>query len=450
MNNRFRQLLTPLAAGLALAALGAPRAAAQSVGLEYGFEERVRSEGWNNITDYTDALNDGHLHYRMRTRVWGQLNVGQDWEFAAGIANENRKVVRPDAAYNGREIFFETLSATWRFAPGWSVKVGRQDIMRGEGFIFMDGSALDGSRCAYVNAVDLALKVGQASKVEFIAISDPRQDKYLPRVNDPDAWNLVQRLTEWDEQALALYYTGREAKDTAIDAYAVYKAETHDYRAPSNALFQPDRHFATVGARVERTFVGGWTANAEGAWQFGTQAANPVRGLASKDIGAWAGYAHVKKAFDAPWKPRVSLGYIALSGSDPASDKIGGWNPVFSRWPKWSELYIYSQPPEKGVGYWTNTGLWEAEARVSPARFLDLRATYYRMSAFQAPAAATAYFGKGKDRGDLWQVRVDLKLNDSLKGHALYEHMAPGDFYAGKDPGYFLRFEVTYTFKGRI
>jgi len=34
---------------------------------------------------------------------------------------------------------------------------------------------------------------------------------------------------------------------------------------------------------------------------------------------------------------------------------------LYSRWPKWSELYIYSQVPEKGVAYWTNLNMWQAE-----------------------------------------------------------------------------------------
>jgi hypothetical protein len=418
--------------------------------VEVGFEERVRSEEWDNITDHSDAVNDGHLHYRMRTRVWGLWNAADNLELAAGITNEDRKVVRPDVAYNGRQIFFETLSVNWRFSPGWAVKVGRQDIMRGEGFIFMDGSSQDGSRCSYVNAVDLSRTLGTSSKLEFIAISDPTQDKYLPRLNDPANKALVQRLNEWDEQALAVYYTGKEIKDTTIDAYYVYKTETHDYRAPASALFQPDRHLSTVGGRVDRVLGGGWSMNGELAYQFGTQAANAAQHMDSKDIRAYAGYAHLKKTLDLPWNPRLSLGYIALSGTDPHSNKIGGWDPLFSRWPKWSELYIYSQPAEKGVAYWSNTNLIEAEARVSPAKFLDLRATYYKMGAQHAPAAATSVWGSGTNRGDLYQFRADLKVNDQFKGHVLYERLAPGDFYAVKDPGYFFRMEVTYTFKKRF
>jgi len=119
MNMQTPRPLTGLAVTLALATLAwpaahgqeAPKPAPAGNTLELGFEERVRSEEWTNIIDHANALNDGHLHYRMRTRAWAVYNAGPDLELAAGFANEDRKVVRPDVAYNGREIFVETLYA---------------------------------------------------------------------------------------------------------------------------------------------------------------------------------------------------------------------------------------------------------------------------------------------------------------------------------------------------
>ncbi len=37
-----------------------------------------------------------------------------------------------------------------------------------------------------------------------------------------------------------------------------------------------------------------------------------------------------------------------MSGDDPSTDDNEGWDPLFSRWPKWSELYIYSLATEGG------------------------------------------------------------------------------------------------------
>ncbi len=443
--------LTALARVLFLTALGAPLSAQTPSGnsLELGFEERVRSEEWNNIIDHSDALNDGRLHYRMRSRLWATWNLGPDLELAAGIANENRKVVRPDVAYHGREIFVETLYAKYRFNPAWTVKVGRQNLMKGEGFVLMDGGSLDGSRAGYFNALDLAWTFGN-STLEFLAITDPTRDKYLPGLNATDNPKELMRLNEWDEKALGLYYTGAPAKGTTIEGYYFYKTELQDYRAVSNPMFQPDRRLSTLGGRVTHALGQGWSVVGEVAGQSGTQEAHPNGLVAAKTIGAWAGYARTKKAFEAPWKPSLALAYIGMSGTDPHSSKIGGWDPIFSRWPAYSDLNINCMVPENGVAYGTNTSMWQAEVRLAPCPGLALRGTYYRMSAFQAPAAPSATFGTGRSRGGLWQVRADYQLNESLKGHVQYENLAPGDFYADRDPGYFFRMELIFTFKTRL
>jgi hypothetical protein len=421
--------------------------AASKPKIEVGFEERVRSEDWDNIGDHNDLKNDYKTQIRVRTRLWGQFLLSPDLEIMAGINQENRKITRPDSSTNYREVFFETLYADYKFTPALSIRAGRQNIMKGEGFVIFEGNPLEGSRSTYFNAIDLTWKTGK-STLEFMAISNPKKDKYLPRL-DATPYP-TPNLVEWDEQALGVYYTGNEWTGTTLEAYGFLKTEKNDYRLPTNPAYQPDRQINTVGSRVVRDFGGGWSANGEFAYEWGTQDARPGGTDTSHSIGAWGGYSRLKKAFDTSWKPVLSAGYIGMSGDNPNTSKLEGWDPLFSRWPRWSELYIYSQVPEKGVAYWTNTGMWEAELRFTPWTPIDVRATYYKMAAYQAPAAAGATFSLGKSRGELWEIRTDIKFNPSLKGHILYEHLTPGTFYAGQNGGYFLRFELSYLWKKRF
>jgi hypothetical protein len=447
MNPLIRRAPAVLLLAFAAAAL---RAQAPAPGdLTVGFEERVRSERWNDIIDHDATREDARNQYRFRSRLWADWRASEDLRIVAGVANENRKITHPDVAANGREVFVETLYADWRPAPRWALKVGRQNLMRGEGFVLFDGSALDGSRSAYFNAVDLAWSSGK-STVEFLAISDPGKDRYLPRLNEAASPAEVQRLNEWDERALGIYATMREWEGATLEAYGFLKTEIHDSRPVSNPQFQPDRRLWTLGGRVVRDLGRGWTAMAEAAGQWGSQEPLPGTSGGDRPIAAWGGYARCRKAFAAPGNPTLSLGYTGLSGDDPRTRRIEGWDPLFSRWPKWSELYIYSQVPERGVAYATNTGMWEAEARLTPAKHLDLRATWYRMAAFRAPGGSGPLFGTGTHRGDLWEFRGDLSLDAHWKGHVVYERLSPGGFYAGSAPGSYLRFEVTYATAVRL
>ncbi len=414
--------------------------------VELAFEERLRVEDWDNILDHRDSAPDYRTQWRARTRLWTTLKFGDRLEVCAGILNESRKITRPDMVYHGREVVFETLYADWKFNSAWSLRAGRQNLMRGEGFILFDGNALDGSRSAYFNAADLVWTSGR-TKVEFLAISNPLKDAYLPRYQEARDPRELQRLTEWDERAYGVYATLQVAPRTALEAYGFHKTETGDYRPLTHPQFQPDRRVDTLGSRVVQGLGWGLTLSAEGALQRGTQDPKPGSGAPSQDLQAWAGYARLKKAFEAPGKPSFSAAFIGMSGDDPRTSRLEGWDPLFARWPKYSELYIYSLGPEKATAYWSNLGMWELEARLTPWKPLALRATWYRLQALRSMAGQGAAFGTGKRRGDILQFRADLTLGTSWKAHGLYEHLDPGTFYAGSSAGHFLRFEVSYLFK---
>jgi len=424
-----------LTVGLAATAASAPAAPAPAGrSLELGFEERVRSENWDNSTDFNEQVVDARHQWRFRTRAWAKLSAGANTEFVLGLANENRKLTTPRVALQMDEIVIENLYLDHRFSDGASLRIGRQNLSKGDGFILTDGGPLDGSRMAYFNAVDLAWTSGK-SRLDLLIISDPYRDQYLPRIHDR-----TRSLVEWDENALGLYWTGASRAKTTLDAYYFYKAETGDTRALTNAARQSDRMFHTLGGRVARECPHDWSVKAELAGQAGGQ--QPGSG-----IRAWGAQASVRKSFTRATRPSLLLGWTGLSGDDPATAANESWDPLFARYPKWSELYIYTLDSERGAAYWTNLSMWQAEVRLAPVKPLDLRATYCRMGAFHRFPGRPAIYAKGTRRGDLYEARADLKLNDNWRGHVVGEYLAPGDFYAHSDAGWLFRAEVICSFK---
>ncbi len=415
--------------------------------LEFGFQERIRSEAWDNLVDHRQTTEDIRSQLRFRTRLWTVVPLSPSLTFAAGLVNENRKVTRPDQAVNGREVVFETLYLDWRMAPDWSVRVGRQTLVRGDGFILCDGSALDGSRTAYVNALDLAWSRGEG-RLEFLAISDPHTDQYLPRLNE--AANPTERvlLNERDEAALGLYGTWRQG-DQDLQGYLFHKTERHDSRALGDPRFTPDRRVDTLGARWSGRLRRGLTLVGEGAVQGGRQEGRPGTAEPAVSIRAWGGQARLTQRFATAFDPQLTLGWVELSGDDPATPAKEGWDPLFSRWPQWSEAYVSSQIPEAGVATWTNLRLWEVTLQLKPHARVGLRTSVMWLRAHQPATVLGPLFANGLGRGRVLELRGDLKLTERWQGHILYERLDPGTFYAGPDAGRYFRMEVIYTLRQR-
>ena len=146
--------------------------------------------------------------------------------------------------------------------------------------------------------------------------------------------------------------------------------------------------------------------------------------------------------------PKLTLlfNYTYLSGDDPTTPDNEAWNPIFSRWPKWSELYLYTVAQEGvGPGYWTNLNM------VSPGlmyRFSDkLTADFtYRMMRSAEKRSLGASLS-GSDRGHLTVTRFLYRVNKHWSGHVWAEVMRTGDFYkSGSSTSYFIRTEFFFTY----
>lgn len=409
--------------------------------LRWGAELRLRSESWNQLLDHWEGAEDARVQYRLRTRLWGQWQPFESLGVRAGLVQENRHLVRPDTAVHAREVVFETLAVDWRFHPKGRLSVGRQDVQRGEGFVLFDGTPLDGSRTAYSNALVLTWEATCAT-VDLIGISNPRKDRYLPRFGEARNPAEVQQLGEWDLKATGLYATSRPLGTVRLEGYGLRLTAMGDGRAFSHPFHRADRRVWIGGARIQWEPVTHGTLAAEATAQRGEEEAVP--GLrARRDLRAWGGYARFSQSFEGSWSPFFAAGLTALSGDDPSTSTQEGWEPFLSRWPKWSEALVLSEIPEAAVATATNLLLTETELRFKPLRWLEMKAFRLGLRALESPMPGGLY-GNGRRRGQIWGVRANLDLGHGLRAHGLLERFEPGAFYAHRDPGYYLRFELLW------
>lgn len=431
---------TCASAGLVLALLFAATPAPAQDAVEpgrfsVGFEQRVRSDDWNNAIDMSDRTNDQRDQLRDRTRLWMLVPVTGFMDVQVGAAMENTQRAGTPKRFD--EGYLDQASVNFRklFIHGLSLKVGRQDIMKGEGFVIFDGTPGDGPRSGYYNAADLSYVTGK-SQVELIGMFDPASDRFLPR------WHNQSRLLQnWDEQAVGAYFTNKSFAGTTIESYYFLKKEVHDVRAPSNPQFQPDRHVGTLGGRLSMKLTPHTECAGEYAHQWGAQHGGAV-------IRGWGGYSWAKHTLDRPLHPYVKLGYWVMSGDDPNTrNKVEGWDPIFSQWPKWSDVTVYAQSKEVGIAYWTNLRMTQVEAGFAPVRKTTLAFIWYHMDSLHPFAGSTATFGQGTARGENYQVRLDFSPYPSWKAYIHYESHCPGDFYAAtRSAAYEVQAQVTYRF----
>ena len=165
---------------------------------KFGFEQQIRNYNWNNAFDFNDAMDDKHVDVRYRTRLWGQGALGPNIDLFAGLVQETKQVFEPETPCHFDEIAFENLFLDFKKLPlkGLTLRIGRQNISRGDGFILYKGTGGEGSRTLYFNAFNLSY-AHKKSKLEIIGMLQPHMDRLLPVINDKS-----RVLVEWDEQAL--------------------------------------------------------------------------------------------------------------------------------------------------------------------------------------------------------------------------------------------------------
>jgi len=393
--------------------------------------------------------------FRVRTRAWGERWFTQGWRLFARINNESRSYLEcEDCQSKFDEVIFENLFFEFTNQKGnpFGLRVGRQDLFYGDGFVICDGTPLDGSRTSYVNGMLLTTAIPSWS-FDLFAAWNREEDEWLPRIN-----NQYTRLLEYDEFVGGLYVRGFDPearpKPYTIDYYYIFKQEETSERLAT---------INTFGTRFMVT-LGPADITGELAYQ-GGKAPESRFVIASpdlagrQDISAYGGQAGAVLRQPGGLPLTLDGGYVHLTGDDPLTrNKFEGWNPVMGRWPRWSELYIYTltlealvQPMGQGVAYWQNFKAPYVGIAVSPHPDVTLEAGHMWMRAdtsipFDPRIPPEAEEERPKDRGNLLAVKISWHAEPALPvtGHILYERFDPGGYYdPGMETAHFLRFELS-------
>lgn len=416
----------------------------------WGFDQRVRHEYQNNVMSLDrHAPNRDWSYQRYRSRLWGTVSPVKELDLNLRATWEGFYWWKPDDrdGFDERNLVIDSLNFKLKqpFGLPMTFTGGRQDIILGDGWLVLDGTPNDGSRTIFFDAARLTWDFKDAkTTADIIYIQQyANADRYLPPCS------VDQFTIEQDERGAILWVTNRSIKDTEINGYFIYK---HSDAVLANG---DDGDLYTPGIRVVRTIGDHWLAKGEGAIQFGNQKTNypafsPGFGR-QQDV--WAGGANTSLTylFKDKWNNQASVGYEFLSGDRAGTKGTNeAFNPLWGRWPQWSELMVYQYATEERIGQVTNLHRvwfgWQAD----PTKKLQVQARYHLLFADRNTfeATAPAAFGGGCFRGQVVTALARYKFNRFLSGHLLAEYFQPDGYYAPNrdDAAIFARAELVFAF----
>lgn len=419
--------------------------------LNWGFDQRLRTIYTKNFlwldNDSSAPENEWHFQ-RFRSRLWSTITPVENMTINTRLVWEWRNYCKPDSdARSGPiewdEAIFDRMNVSFKnaFDLPIDITVGRQDIILGNGWLVLDGTPYDGSRTIFFDAAKVTYKISEAQKIDLIYIDQRGEaDETIEPFNDQER---VCGLAEQDERGFIFYLTDKSLiPDAEVNGYFIYKHDmpidhvTAPLPSPTN-----DSHIYTAGARINGGLDDNWKYRAEFAQQSGQKN--------YQNLCALGFNSRVSYLMNDVWKNKFYTGYEYLSGDDPATKTNEAFDPLWGRWPQWSELYIYTYATETRIAETTNLHRihlgWDCE----PTEQLCLTNQYHVLFADENTLGGTG--GRSNDshfRGQLLTSRLTYKFNRHLSGHLLGEFFFPGDYYTDdrNDAAAFLRYELMLTF----
>ncbi len=434
----------------------------------WGADLRIREEYFDNALSLS---NDDPTHtqnlMRYRARLWTSFTPVKDLSFNARIAAEPRLFFQKSFASTYRNSngtqregmewrygIIDNLNVKWNNIGGSpvSVTVGRQDMVFGDfwnWWLMADGTPGDGSWTYFLDAarVTLDLKDIQTKIDAVLLYQNARPDAWLPTLDN--SWGYS--VTEQNEHGFMLYASNKSLKNTTIDAYYIQKHDNQELANGDNA------DIYTLGARAAGYIADRLHYSIEGAYQYGQKQDPTVRtpvnvGALDRDIRSFGANAKFSFLFRDPLNNQAHLVWEYLSGDDPTTtDRDEMFDVLWGRWPRWSELYIYSYARETSgkIAQLNNLIRVGPGWTLAPMKGMSVGAYYNALFAPEEVPTRTvagALFSQdGHFRGHLVQGVLGYTFNSHLKGHLWAEFVNQGNYYTADDLMTFLRWEINLT-----
>jgi hypothetical protein len=424
-----------------------------------GGDIRWRGRYFDNVWDFSDGSdNDQTESFRFRPRVWmdwkptdnseAYIRFTKEWLYGGDEEMPGYDVDAKDVMFDNAWFLQKDI-----FGLPVDIKIGRQDLIYGEGFVILDGTPQDGSQTISFDAAKATLKHDWGS-TDFLMVKPHENSTSF--ADDEDLYGIYNKwsLGGFGLEPYFLVKNKNQKPDagikppTVVDPSPAEETQLLGMRGTKSMEISDGVNLALAAEIGKQWGEVDFTGEVPGSvWAYSHHA-----GTLKADRDAWGGYINGTLSFtDVLWKPSLKAAFTYTTGDDPATPDYEGWDDFYAQWPKYSELYVYSLydgfkgqsgANDPDVGVWGNMVIPEVMLTVKPTEKLtqSLRYLYFMADEKTGP-------GGGDERGHNVQWITNYVFTQNLSGHFLAEWFDPGDYYlATADDAAFVRFQLLYTF----
>ncbi|MFA6929990.1 MAG: alginate export family protein [Lentisphaeria bacterium] len=412
---------------------------------------RLRWENFNSgVISPRGGQSDGQIGYlRLRTRLAGTLELPDGISIQARLVNRIHEVSthylsNPNDVETATwkfpdEVFFDKLLIEFKEIAGsdFSLTLGRQDLILGNGMIILEGTPFDQGRSLYQDGAVLRY-ITDTDKVTLFLLYNQWKDRSA-FINDQN-----RRLRVGDTLTTGVYWTHFVNKLLQFDLYYVFN-DVDDEDLNNRISCHPfDNNLSlhTIGGRL---FGKAFEEQLEYSLELARQGG--LSTLDNADIEAYMLDARIR--LNAPsgvfLKPSLGFEYYYASGDNPDTSKNEGWNTLLAEYPRYGDELL----PIMLNGVWSNMHFLRTDLNLICSPDFNVNFSVGNLFADQTEKAGTAPLvrsGGGSYMGTLLSLMLDYRLNQYLSFSAKMSKFAPGSYFADGKEGYWCQFQALAEF----
>jgi hypothetical protein len=169
-----------------------------------------------------------------------------------------------------------------------------------------------------------------------------------------------------------------------------------------------------------------------------------------RDISAFGVNSRLSYLFKDDLNNQLSFSYEYLSGDDPNSKGDEMFDVLWGRYPRWSEMGLYSFARETRIGQQANYHRFGPGWTFNPWKPTEFTLNYYALFVAQdtptRESSPTLFTHNSNFRGHFAAAMLKHKFSPHLSGHLWAEVQFPGNYYTNEKMMSFLRAELMFTF----